>query len=229
MAHKIKGVLFDMDGVLVNSEPMGKKAFLKAMKDFGVIGHIDDFHDFVGGGAEPVIINSKALLFCAQEAAKLMEKNGGGFVPEVITRAYDIYESLAKTELHAFPASNKVINTLHKKGYLLGICSSGNKRRINININFGRIDTSNIKEIVSGEDVARKKPFPDIYLKGAKLLGLEPQECIAIEDAVNGVKAAHAAGMKCIAITSSFSYDELEVHNPDYIVNDIEEVLEIIK
>ena len=216
MAHKIKGVLFDMDGVLVNSEPMGKKAFLEAMKDFGVIGHIDDFHDFVGGGAEPVIRG-------------VMEKNGGVFVPEVITRAYDIYESLAKTELHAFPASNKVINTLHKKGYLLGICSSGNKRRINININFGRIDTSNIKEIVSGEDVARKKPFPDIYLKGAKLLGLEPQECIAIEDAVNGVKAAHAAGMKCIAITSSFSYDELEVHNPDYIVNDIEEVLEIIK
>ena len=216
MAHKIKGVLFDMDGVLVNSEPMGKKAFLEAMKDFGVIGHIDDFHDFVGGGAEPVIRG-------------VMEKNGGVFVPEVITRAYDIYESLAKTELHAFPASNKVINTLHRKGYLLGICSSGNKRRINININFGRIDTSNIKEIVSGEDVARKKPFPDIYLKGAKLLGLEPQECIAIEDAVNGVKAAHAAGMKCIAITSSFSYDELEVHNPDYIVNDIEEVLEIIK
>lgn len=216
MAHKIKGVLFDMDGVLVNSEPMGKKAFLEAMKDFGVIGHIDDFYDFVGGGAEPVIRG-------------VMEKNGGVFVPEVITRAYDIYESLAKTELHAFPASNKVINTLHKKGFLLGICSSGNKRRVNININFGGIDTSNIKAIVSGEDVARKKPFPDIYLKGAKLLGLDPQECIAIEDAVNGVKAAHEAGMKCIAITSSFSYDELKIHKPDYIVKDIEEILEIIK
>lgn len=215
MEHKIKGVLFDMDGVLVNSEPMGKRAFLEAIKNFGVIGHLEDFHDFVGGGAEPVLRG-------------IMEKNGGVFVPEVITHAYDIYERLAQTELHAFPASNNVINTLHKKGYLLGICSSGNRRRVNINIGFGKIDTANIKTIVSGEDVARKKPFPDIYLKGAELLGLEPQQCIAVEDAINGVKAAHAAGMKCIAVTSSFSYEELKNYNPDYIVNDIQEVLKII-
>lgn len=215
MEHKIKGVLFDMDGVLVNSEPMGKRAFLEAIKDFGVIGHLEDFHDFVGGGAEPVLRG-------------IMEKNGGVFVPEVITHAYDIYERLAQTELHAFPASNNVINTLHQKGYLLGICSSGNRRRVNINIGFGKIDTANIKAIVSGEDVARKKPFPDIYLKGAELLGLEPQQCIAVEDAINGVKAAHAAGMKCIAVTSSFSYEELKNYSPDYIVNDIQEVLKII-
>ena len=216
MEQKIKGVLFDMDGVLVNSEPMGKRAFLQAIKDFGVIGHMEDFYDFVGGGAEPVLRG-------------IMEKNGGTFVPEVITHAYDIYEKMAKTELHAFAASNKVINTLYERQYLLGICSSGNWRRINTNISYGRIDTAHVKTIVSGEDVARKKPFPDIYQKGAEQLLLNPQQCIAVEDAINGIKAAHAAGMKCIAITSSFSYDELREHNPDYIINDIEEVLEILK
>lgn len=213
--QKIKGVLFDMDGVLVDSEYIGKKAFLEAIKDYGVIGHMDDFRDFVGGGAEPVIRG-------------VMEKNGGTFVPEIITHAYDIYEKFAQAELKAFPATNKVIHTLHEKGFKLGVCSSGNWRRINTNIKYGKIDSQYFEVIVSGEDVPRKKPFPDIYQKGAMSLGLEPSECIAIEDAINGIKAAHAAGMQCIALTSSFSEAELKQHNPEYIINDIAEVLDIL-
>ncbi|HEY8424376.1 MAG TPA: HAD family phosphatase [Clostridia bacterium] len=212
---KIKGVLFDMDGVLVDSEYIGKRAFIQAVKEFGVIASMEDFRDFVGGGAEPVLRG-------------IMEKNGGKFVPEVITRAYDIYEEFAAKELKAFEASNRVIKTLREKGYKLGICSSGNRRRIYINIKFGKIDTQYFSAIISGEDVPRKKPFPDIYLKGAANLGLDPQECIAVEDAINGVKAAHAAGMKCIAVTTSFSQDELKQYNPEYIINDIAEVLEIL-
>src|SRR5690554_5406688 len=108
-----------MDGVLVDSEDMGKRAFLAAIKDYGVIAKMEDFRDFIGGGAEPVIRG-------------VMEKNGGVFVPEVITRAYDIYEEYAQKELQAFAATNKVIKTLYEKGYKLGVCSSGNRRRVNI-------------------------------------------------------------------------------------------------
>ncbi|HEY8443693.1 MAG TPA: HAD family phosphatase [Clostridia bacterium] len=212
---KIKGVLFDMDGVLVNSEDIGKRAFLEAIKDYGVIGHMEDFKDFVGGGAEPVLRG-------------IMEKNGGTFVPEVITHAYDIYEQKARVELKAFDATNRVIKTLHEKGYKLGVCSSGNRRRVNINITYGKIEAQYFSAIVSGEDVPRKKPFPDIYLRGAELLGLEPKDCIAVEDAINGIKAAHAAGMKCIAVSTSFTKDELKEHNPEYIISDISEVLDII-
>jgi len=211
----IKGVLLDMDGVLVDSEDMGKRAFLAAIKDYGVIAKMEDFHDFIGGGAEPVIRG-------------VMEKNGGVFVPEVITRAYDIYEEYAQKELQAFAATNKVIKTLYEKGYKLGVCSSGNRRRVNINIKYGKIDTQFFSAIISGEDVARKKPYPDIYLKGAKSLGLDPSACVAVEDAINGIKAAHAAGMKSIAVTTSFSERELKEHNPEYIINDIAEVLNIL-
>lgn len=211
----IKGVLLDMDGVLVDSEDMGKRAFLAAIKDYGVIAKMEDFRDFIGGGAEPVIRG-------------VMEKNGGVFVPEVITRAYDIYEEYAQKELQAFAATNKVIRILYEKGYKLGVCSSGNRRRVNINIKYGKIDTQFFSAIISGEDVARKKPYPDIYLKGAKSLGLDPSACVAVEDAINGIKAAHAAGMKSIAVTTSFSERELKEHNPEYIINDIAEVLNIL-
>ncbi|HEY8419252.1 MAG TPA: HAD-IA family hydrolase, partial [Clostridia bacterium] len=59
-------------------------------------------------------------------------------------------------------------------------------------------------------------------------LGFDPKDCIAVEDAINGVKAAHAAGMKCIAVTTSFTADELKLYNPEYIINDISEVLDIL-
>ncbi len=212
---KIKGILFDMDGVLVDSEDMGKRAFLAAIKDYGVIARMEDFRDFIGGGAEPVIRG-------------IMEKHGGVFVPEVITHAYDIYEKYAQTELKAFAAANKVLKTLHKKGYKLGICSSGNRRRVNTNLKYGKVDTRFFGAIISGEDVARKKPYPDIYQKGAASLGLEPSVCVAVEDAINGIKAARAAGMKCIAITTSFKEEELKQYNPEYIINDIAEVLNIL-
>jgi HAD superfamily hydrolase (TIGR01509 family) len=212
---KIKGVLFDMDGVLVNSEDMGKRAFIEAVKDFGVTARMEDFRDFVGGGAEPVLRG-------------IMERNGGRFVPEVITRAYDIYEQKARTELKAFDAANEVLKTLYEKGFRIGVCSSGNRRRVNLNIKYGKIETQYLSAVISGEDVPRKKPFPDIYLKGAQSLGLEPKDCVAIEDAINGVKAAHEAGMKCIAVTTSFSADELKRYNPEYIINDISGVLDIL-
>ena len=59
-------------------------------------------------------------------------------------------------------------------------------------------------------------------------MGLEPSVCVAVEDAINGIKAARAAGMKCIAITTSFKEEELKQYNPEYIINDIAEVLNIL-
>jgi beta-phosphoglucomutase-like phosphatase (HAD superfamily) len=63
--------------------------------------------------------------------------------------------------------------------------------------------------VVNGLDVEHKKPSPDIYIMAAGLLGLNPTECLVIEDAVNGVAAAKSAGAKCLGITTSFSEDEL--------------------
>lgn len=211
----ILGVLFDMDGVLVDSEPVGKRAFLAAIKEYGVIGTIEDFDDFVGGGIQPVLQG-------------IMEKHGGHFVPEIIPLAYDIYERYAKESLSVFPHTNGVLKTLKNSGYKLGICSSGNHRRVNINIDIGKVDVSNISAVVSGEDVKNKKPYPDIYLRGAELLNLKPCECIAVEDAINGIIAAHSAGMPCIALTTSFSRENLAAYNPEYIFDDISEILQIL-
>ena len=74
--------------------------------------------------------------------------------------------------------------------------------------------------IVTGSDVENKKPAPDIYLEGARRLGLKPEDCLVVEDAINGIHAAHAAGMDAVGIPSTFSREELqEQGNPEYILD----------
>ena len=70
-----------------------------------------------------------------------------------------------------------------------------------------------------------KKPFPDIYLEGARRIGMEPKDCLVIEDALSGIQAAHAAGMDAVAVPTTFSKEELtEKVHPEYLLNEIREL-----
>ena len=73
-------------------------------------------------------------------------------------------------------------------------------------------------------DVERKKPFPDIYLKASEMTGLKPGECLVVEDAVSGVKAAKSAGCRCLAVTTSFAREAL--HEADWICNSLSDAPE---
>jgi beta-phosphoglucomutase-like phosphatase (HAD superfamily) len=77
---------------------------------------------------------------------------------------------------------------------------------------------------INGLEVERKKPFPDIYIKAAGMLRLKPQECLVVEDAVSGVKAAKAAGCRCLAVTSSF--DKAALHEADWVCDSLSNVPE---
>ena len=77
---------------------------------------------------------------------------------------------------------------------------------------------------MSGDDVSAKKPSPEIYIKTAEALSAPPSECVVIEDALNGVRSAKSAGMKCVAVTTSFPRAELEAAGADVVIDDIGEV-----
>jgi len=82
--------------------------------------------------------------------------------------------------------------------------------------------------IITGSDVERKKPFPDIYLKGAAAVGEQPGDCLVIEDAVSGIKAGQAAGMDTVGIPTTFSKEELQERvNPTYILDEIRELADL--
>jgi beta-phosphoglucomutase-like phosphatase (HAD superfamily) len=91
-----------------------------------------------------------------------------------------------------------------------------------INLNEIGLSVKSFDATVNGLDVERKKPFPDIYIAAAEQIGLSPDECLVVEDAVSGIKAAKAAGCKCLAVTTSFSKEKL--YEADWICESLTEV-----
>ena len=91
-----------------------------------------------------------------------------------------------------------------------------------VNLREIGLSSDTFNSIITGLDVEKKKPAPDIYLKAAKSLGLEPHECLVIEDAISGVKAGKAAGCKCLAVTTSFEASALS--EADWICGSLLEV-----
>ena len=91
----------------------------------------------------------------------------------------------------------------------MAVASSADRVKIDINLREIGLSAETFDVIVSGEDVERKKPFPDIYLLAAQRVSELPENCLVVEDAVSGVKAAKAAGARCLAVTTSFPAEKL--------------------
>jgi HAD superfamily hydrolase (TIGR01509 family) len=200
-----EAVLFDMDGVLVDSEPIIRAAAIHALAEFGVTARDDDFAPFVGAG-EDRFVGGVAELY------------GKQFVPEMKARTYDWYLKLLPTMGKPFPGGKELIELLNSHGIRCGVASAADKIKVEANLTqVLRIPLKCFAAIVMAGDVKRLKPFPDIYLEAARRIGVAPSECCVIEDAINGAKAAKAAGMRCVAVTTSFSAEALKAAGADEI------------
>lgn len=207
----IKAVLFDMDGVLIDSEAIILEAAIIGLKEFGVNAAPEDFTPFVGAG-ETKYLGGPA------------EKYGVAFVPEMKTVVYAIYADLLKE--HPDAVYNGVFDTVNyvKSKFRAAVCSAADLTKVEHNLKAIGVTPDFFNALVTGSDVTRQKPFPDIFLKGAELLGVEPSECVVIEDSLNGIRAAQAAGAVSVAVTTSFSREVLKKEvAPDYIIDDIKQ------
>ena len=142
--------------------------------------------------------------------------------------AYDYFGQQVK-ELAEVPEGVKeMLNALHEKGLVLAVCSAADLRKVRYNLQAIGVDESIFSALVTGSDVERKKPFPDIYLEGARRIGMDPQDCLVVEDAVSGIQAAHAAGMDAVGVPTTFSKEELaERVHPEYLLNEIKELTDL--
>lgn len=213
---KIKYVIFDMDGVIVNSEPVIMKAALSALKEGGIPASVNDFTEFIGAGEEHFIIGP-----CRRAGRE-------DLIGEITERMFCHFESTID-EMKVFPSSKPLIESLKDRGLTLALVSSAAERKLNASLKAADIDPKNFKVILSGSDVTEKKPSPMPYLLAAERLSAEPGDCLVIEDALSGVKSAKSAGMSCAAVTTSFKAEELLSAGADCVVDDIAELLKIIK
>jgi beta-phosphoglucomutase len=194
----IKGVLFDMDGVLVDSEPFICKAAIIMFSELGVIVLPEDFNPYVGMGENRYI-------------GGVAENHGVNVdIEEVKARTYEIYEIIVRGKLSPLPGTHEFISECRKKGLKLALATSADRGKMEVNLREIGLPSETFDAIITGLDVENKKPFPDIYIKAANSIGLEPQECLVVEDAVSGIKAGKSAGCRCLALTSSFDASALE-------------------
>ena len=208
----IKGILFDMDGVLVDSEKYIFEATQLMFAEHGVNVKPEDALHFVGMGENKYISGIGEL---------------NGFKVDIErdkARTYAIYEQITHGKLRALPGVHDFIQQCQNKGLKMAIASSADEVKILINLREIGLDANLFQAIVNGQDVERKKPFPDIYILAAQKLELNPADCLVVEDAVSGVSAAKAAGAKCLALTTSFPAERLT--EADWICKDLSDIPE---
>jgi beta-phosphoglucomutase len=194
----IRAVIFDMDGVLVDSEPLINAAAIVMFKEKGLIVQPEDFLPFVGAG-EDRYIGGAAEYY--------------GFpldVPAAKKRTYEIYLDLVPSKLEAFPGALELVHNCRKAGLSVAVASSADLIKVRANLETIGLPIPFWAALVTGEDVKNKKPAPDLFLAAAGKLGVNPPECVVVEDAVNGIQAAKAAGMRCVAVATTFPPDRLQ-------------------
>ena len=213
---KYKAILFDMDGVLIESEFLMRHSAIQALAEYGINAKHEDFVEFTGMGEDKFV-------------GGVAEKYGHSYTFDMKERAYDYFGQQVKELAHVPAGVKEMLLALHEKGYTMAVCSAADLRKVRYNIQAIGVDESIFSALVTGSDVERKKPFPDIYLEGARRVGIDPKDCLVIEDAVSGIQAAHAAGMDAVGVPTTFSKEELmERVHPEYMLNEIKELTDLL-
>ena len=204
----IEAVLFDMDGVLADTEDYSSQAGMLFFKELGIPVDQKDFIGFIGSG-EDEYIGGVARLYGHEvkdiAAAKI--------------RMYQLYETTVQGRLEPLPGVVTFIRACREHGLKTAVVTSADSLKMQINLEQLRLDPASFDELICGSDVERKKPSPDIYHLAARRVGVDPSGCLVVEDAVNGVLAAKRAGMVCAALTTSFSPEHLRQAGADVVVS----------
>lgn len=182
----LKAVIFDMDGVIIDSEPMHFKVDKRLLSNFGLEVDNHFLSQYVGVSNPEMFADIKEKFNIKYSIDELLD-----------LKQNFLLEALNETKLDAVSGVRELIIDLASNNVLLAIASSS--PRIFIEAVIKKLDLEQyFKVVVSGEELEKSKPAPDIFIKAASLLGVGRDECIVIEDAATGVEAAFAAGIKCV-------------------------------
>lgn len=208
-----QAVIFDMDGVIVDSEPRHERAFRQVFEEIGYgDNHGIDFPAYYGRSDRVLWTDFIERHRPRQTMEELVESKLGRFL------------EMIRNEEPIFPGMIELLESLRPR-YRLGL-ASGSYHDVIGAILALRSLKQYFSAIVSSQDVARGKPAPDIFLKAADLLEVPAETCCVIEDSVAGVGAARAAGMSVIAITNSFPAEALR--EATHIVSSYDEIRQIL-
>lgn len=183
LLNSIKAVIFDMDGLVIDSEPFWDKADNELLRRRGKKYSSEVRKHILGRGQ--------------RESMEYFKNEFGlsGEIDDLIEERLSILYELLLPQMTLMEGAREAVNKFYKRGFLLAIATGGHRKEnvIKILLKLGLAEYFFV--IVTFQDAARGKPAPDIYLKMAELLGVAPEHCLVLEDSPNGVVAGKAAGM----------------------------------
>lgn len=207
----MKAVIFDMDGVLVDSQPYHFKADIDTMTEYGVIKDQKFYESFAG-------------TLTADRMRTLKEMFGLDVPVEEMTikRENMILDIMGKEDIKPVSGIPEFLRSIKEKGLTTAVASSSDYKLINLILDRLKI-AKYFDSVTSGSDVKRGKPSPDVFLLAAERIGIEPAECLVVEDSENGVKAAKAAGMKALGYINPTSGKQ-DLSLADFITDDFKKI-----
>jgi HAD superfamily hydrolase (TIGR01509 family) len=205
----MKAVIFDMDGVMINSEPLWTEFYPMLLKSVGFTGKYDEGYmkrEMCGRGRKERLGMIKKKFGLKPSLEELCSAEA-----KIVTKLYAKVDALEA-------GFEKLLKSLRKAGFKTAIASGAPPEIIGFIVKKFSLE-KDFDAIVSGDEVAKGKPEPDIFLCTAKKLGIRPEDCIVVEDAPAGAEAAKRAGMKCVL----FKRPYVKVDSADFIIGSFAE------
>lgn len=211
----LKAVIFDFDGLLSDSTPLHKKANQQFLHSFGKI-HISSH-----GGREGM-----RIIDIVREYKDIYDLPGK--IEDLYQTRQKIFYRIVNEKLVLFDCVYPLLEKLHIKKLILALATSGDRNYINLVFKKFPKLVKYFSVVVTGDDVIRGKPYPDIYQKILKMMNLRPDECVVIEDSINGILAGKAAGITAIAIPNKY-YPEADYSIADKSFSTLEAFLKSLQ
>jgi beta-phosphoglucomutase len=207
-----RAVIFDVDGVLVDSYDAHMRSWLLMGREHGLTITEKEFASTFGQTSREIIARFWGSELSAQD------------VEELDARKEAIYRDLIRERFPAMDGSVELIDALADAGFRLAVGSSGPLENVELTLEcLGR--ASRFNAIVTGRDVTRGKPDPQVFQIAAERIGVPPARCIVVEDAPVGITAARAAGMSSVALVGTVAADRLG--EADLVVRSLRELLDV--
>jgi HAD superfamily hydrolase (TIGR01509 family) len=217
MSQPIRAVIFDLDGVLADSEPSWNEIDAQLLAEYGVTYRGEYHREVLGVSYRLAVEFYKKTFNISSPAEQLMRRRG------------EIAAEFFAKRIPLFPFAREVIDQLRRMNLRLSVATSSVSASARPFLDRHQL-TASFSVIVTGDEIERGKPHPDIYLHAAEKLGVMPDECLVIEDSLSGAAAGKAAQMRVAAIPDRRLVDPRGYEKrTDYVIESLREIPALIR
>lgn len=210
----IKAAVYDMDDLMIDSYPLHMKAWDIILKKYGHSAS-EITEEMISGFVGMRVIETVEII---------VKEFNMDISPEDLSREReDIFLEIAEKELETMPGFIESLEFFKKKGFKIAMASSATKKYIDVVLDKFKI-REDFDVIVSGDDVSKGKPDPEVYRKASENLGLKPEESVVMEDAEKGVESAKNAGCKCIGVINTKTPTQ-DLSKADVVLKSLNEII----